>query len=339
MKLLNLFKRKTWIAAKAHWQFMEHVRHASAKQKENPQAAIAHYEDALQLASQLQFPSAKEEIANAYFQKATVHLFLFEHENTLNAINEAIKLTTHSARFFNMRGSIYLDQEQFELADADFQQAIELKQADLHIHYTNLGHSQLLQQKFEEAIQLFDQALKLQPSYTSAMYYSALYHLEFGNYEKALTQYNRALSNKEGNFYKTVKLLVFLQGEERFTKQFILPSLVHPKNIERLRQNTSILNQIKQIAYYTTKGNACIKQEHYQKAIDYYQKTLSIHSSLRYLYFCLGYCESQLGNYKKSNGYLSRAESLGYKDAREVINNNWMNNVSDLLLKAGATFE
>ena len=90
------------------------------------------------------------------------------------------------------RGSAYETKKQYDLAIADFSQAIKRK-PDFGVAYENRGHVFGMTGKYDDAIKDFDQALKLNPKSGFALGSRANAYTKKGQYQRAIQDYDAVL--------------------------------------------------------------------------------------------------------------------------------------------------
>ena len=105
---------------------------------------------------------------------------------------EAVRLEPNSFIPFALRAIVYAGKGEQELAIKDYDRAIELNpRADF---YNNRGNALRQTRAFDRAIADLDQAIKLEPNYSSAYWTRGLIYRDKGDKEKAAEDYKKALS-------------------------------------------------------------------------------------------------------------------------------------------------
>ena len=105
---------------------------------------------------------------------------------------EAVRLEPNSFVPFVLRGIAYAGKGEQELAIKDYDRAIELNpRADF---YNNRGNALRKTRAFDRAIADLDQAIKLEPNFSSAYWTRGLVYRDKGDKEKAADDYKKALS-------------------------------------------------------------------------------------------------------------------------------------------------
>lgn len=139
-------------------------------------------------------------LAKVYEHLAAVYFNAGDEAGVIDACTHIIALNpSHGMSYYN-RGSIYNNQEQFEKAIHDFNDAITLM-PDYSNAYNNRGLAYDRLGRYEEALSDFNYAIELEPS--AIIYYNrASLQYEKQNYTEAKNDYSKYLEldpdNKDG---------------------------------------------------------------------------------------------------------------------------------------------
>ncbi|BAY37673.1 tetratricopeptide repeat protein [Nostoc sp. NIES-2111] len=147
-----------------------------------PQRALEAIEKAIQ--SQPNNP-------NLYNEKSVVLNDLKGYTQAEAAINKAIDLSPRAAFFLN-RGYFYYEQKKWDLALADYTQALKIN-PQLALAYNNRGLLYKEPKKWDLALADYNQALKINPQYAEAYYNRGLVYYEQKKWELALADFTQAL--------------------------------------------------------------------------------------------------------------------------------------------------
>jgi tetratricopeptide (TPR) repeat protein len=131
------------------------------------------------------------ENALAYYWMAWSQRYRFR-EDALTSINTAIRLDRNDGNFYTLRGSMFLIDEKYHLAIADFDMAL---QVDPEQYYAMAYKALALETlgDLEGAVTLMRQAGPFEPTRGRIYYVRAALFREAGLYDKAIEQYQLAL--------------------------------------------------------------------------------------------------------------------------------------------------
>lgn len=113
-----------------------------------------------------------EYVVFAYATRGDVYLHL---EDTVKAVEDysaAIRANPDNSSLYEKRAQIYYEQDNYELADADYKKMIELKPGDV-MGYMGLGRNANAQERWTDAIKQFDYVTKLVNDYSSVYAFRA----------------------------------------------------------------------------------------------------------------------------------------------------------------------
>ncbi|MDB9318448.1 tetratricopeptide repeat protein, partial [Nodularia spumigena] len=149
---------------------------------------------------------------NLYNEKWGILYDLKRYVAAEAAINEAIKLSPRAA-FYHNRGILYSEQKKWELALADYNQALQIN-PEAALPYNNRAILYSEQKKWELALADYTKAIQINPEYAQAYYNRAILYYEQKKWELALADYNQAIQinpeygdayNNRGVLYKEQK--------------------------------------------------------------------------------------------------------------------------------------
>jgi len=128
---------------------------------------------------------------NLYNEKFGFLESLKQYIEAETAINKAIEINPRAA-FYNNRGVLYYKQKKWELALADYTQALKINPQYVDAYY-NRGLVYSKQEKWELALADYTQALKINPQYADAYINRGSFYYEQKKWELALANFNQAL--------------------------------------------------------------------------------------------------------------------------------------------------
>ena len=129
--------------------------------------------------------------ANLYNEKWMILLPLKRYQDAEIASTRSIKLNPRSS-FYSNRGFLYKEQGKFDLALADYNQAIKID-FNHAAAYNNRGNLYQEQGKLDLALDDYNQAIEIDSDYTDAYFNRGFLYQEQGKLDLALANYNRAI--------------------------------------------------------------------------------------------------------------------------------------------------
>ncbi len=122
------------------------------------------------------------------------HLTINKSDFTESKIlsNWALDLNEANAMAWNNRGIAYTEENEHQLADSDFKNALDLTQDSSNIFY-NYGRLKRNLKEYKEAMKLYSKAIELDPGIQKAYNDRGLLYFEMKLYEKGLFDLNKAI--------------------------------------------------------------------------------------------------------------------------------------------------
>ena len=117
-------------------------------------------------------------------------------EDTIKAVEDysaAIRANPDNSSLYEKRAQIYYEQDNYELADADYKKMIELKPGDV-MGYMGIGRNANAQERWTDAIKQFDYVTKLVNDYSSVYAFRAESYLGLKKWNEATDDLISALS-------------------------------------------------------------------------------------------------------------------------------------------------
>jgi len=113
-------------------------------------------------------------------------------ELALANFNQAIEINPDYADAYNNRGNVYANQKKWELALADFNKVISIN-SDEEFAYYNRGSIYYKQKNWELALADYNKAIQINPQYAQAYIVRGSIYYKQKNWELALADYNKAI--------------------------------------------------------------------------------------------------------------------------------------------------
>lgn len=217
-------------------------------------------------------------------------------------------------------GTTLIAQDKLDEAIACFQQAIALQPNDMEA-YKKLGHVFLKQGNLNAAIDAYQQALNLDPNYVEANYIDVYNNMGIilhrqGHLEGAIACYEQVL-NINPNYTEA-----YINLGNVFAEQNQL------KNVLACYQQALVLNP-NSIDIYVNLGNIFDEHNQPEKALDCYQQALALDPNATDIYVNLGVVLEDQGQYEKAIACYNQAIALDPNCALAHLNR------ALLLLRAG----
>ena len=149
----------------------------------------------------------------------------------------------------------------------------------------------------EKALECFEQALRIDPNYTSALIGQGNSYLKSGDKEKALSYFEKALSIKED-------LPLALSGKSICLQELNKKDEVNEIINKQIEENTQ------DFIPYLLKGNILKDEKKYEEAIDNYKKCIRNNKNCSEAYYNMALCEAELGQNESALKNLEEALKL-----------------------------
>ena len=123
----------------------------------------------------------------AHMKLSELYLYLKAYPSCLSEANEALKIDRNIAKAYFIKGFAYKETGDTSKAISSFQTAVEI-QSDYYDAYIQLGNIEAAR-KHKIALQYYNNALRLQPNSTEALYNRGLLFQNMGELDKAVIDY------------------------------------------------------------------------------------------------------------------------------------------------------
>jgi tetratricopeptide (TPR) repeat protein len=201
-----------------------------------------------------------------------------------------------SAEEWFQKGAALNKLKQYAEAIEAFDQAIRLNPNDAEAYY-NKGNALRELERYEEAIVAYDHAIRLNLNYASACYNKGNALRELERYEEAIVAYDHAirLNPKHADAYHNKGNA--LEKLERYKEAF----LAYDQAIQ-LNPNNALA--------YIAKGIARMDLGDYEGAIEAYDQAIRLNPKDAVAYYLKGFTLSKLKRYEEASAAFSKASSL-----------------------------
>ncbi len=237
-----------------------------------------------------------EYVVFAYATRGEIYLHL---EDTTKAIADyatAIKTNPENSSLYEKRAQIYFEQGRYALADADYKKMVELNPGDV-MGYMGLGRNANAQERWEEAIRLFDHVTKLASEYSSGFAFRAESYLGLKKWNEATNDLATALSL---GWDRKALYLVTVLKEPALTMM-----------VAKLRVQAAKSPNESRWPYVI--GSTYEHNKDYEKAIKAYEDANAKDAS-PVTFYRIAHCLSELGNFENALAELNKALNMDSTD-------------------------
>ena len=241
------------------------------------------------------------------FSKAMV---LAKKEDWVGLKNHSIRWTTATpldADAWYFLGDAYCELEQYAEAIEAYQQALRIKPEDAMV-WTNLGLAYADSGQIANAIKAYQQALRLNPEWAVAWRSLGGAYRESGQLSKAIEAYQRALRSSPE-----------WAGAWRSLGAAYIESDQFSKAIEACQQSVRLNPEY--AAAWQCLGFAYRRSGQFSKAIEAYQQALRIKPEDATLWYLLGSVYNKSGQKEQVMQIYRRLKTLDPAEAEEFFNN------------------
>lgn len=242
----------------------------------------------------------KEYMSMAHAIKSHVHYLLGEIDEAIEHLSQCIELQPEEADAYEQRAQLYYEQEQYELADKDYERLIELDRGNV-TGYMGLGRNATVQGRCNDAIKQFDYVVKMHSDYSSGYSFRAEAYIKKGEYTKAANDIVKALEINGDR--KAFYLLQDMADSAKIVMEAKLKAkALKNKSIPEWQEYLGVVNEY---------------AKDYPKAIEYYKKAMELYPSAydaKRIYVCY----EAMGNYSKALEYIDYAIEMDSTDVDDL---------------------
>lgn len=152
------------------------------------------------------------QIPSTHYNLACLYMRTGKRDDAMFEFEKAIQLSPKDAFVFDSYaelGAIYLSKKQFDKAMEMLKKAITGEVSKKEVVYQNLGYCCLFKNKLDEAISMYQEALKLNPNLAKPHMYLGHSYLRMGKKDKAIDEYKLYLKRAgESKEVEEIKALI-----------------------------------------------------------------------------------------------------------------------------------
>jgi tetratricopeptide (TPR) repeat protein len=246
---------------------------------------------------------------SAYLGLAEAYRKIDEDAKALEWFQRAVDLDKSRPAAYLYIGNLYLEQKDYKQAEEYYRKAIQI-QPNLYNGYWNLGWLYEMQENWEAAYQEYSKCVPLQPEL------EADFRLKLGNmklnqehWKPAEEEYFQVLRNWPDNPNVVNRIHILVEDmsqvpEQRRDAQRVLDELRAWKNRRGEDYEANYLNR---------SGNIYYSAQEYERAIDYYQRSLAIDDQNAVVWRNRGKAHRYLGQWDAARQAFQKAFEIDNK--------------------------
>lgn len=242
----------------------------------------------------------KEFMSMAHAIKSRVHYLLNEMDEAIKQLGKCIALLPEDPEAYEQRAQIYYEQQQYDLADKDYERLIELDKGGV-MGYMGIGRNAVAQGRYDDAIKQFDYVVKMHTDYSSGYSFRAEAYMKKGEYSKAADDIVKALDIDGDN------KAFYLMQEMADSAKMVMEAKLKAKSLKD--------NNNTQWQEYLGVVNESAKD--YTQAIEHYKKAMEMYPSA-YDAYRIYACYEKMGNYPMALEYIDYAIEMDSTDVGDL---------------------
>ena len=242
----------------------------------------------------------KEYMSMAHAIKSRVHYLLGEMDEAIEHLSQCIALQPEDADAYEQRAQLYYEQEQYELADKDYERLVELDKGGV-MGYMGIGRNAVAQERYDDAIKQFDYVVKMHSDYSSGYSFRAEAYMKKGEYIKAADDIVTALDIDSDN--KAFYLLQDMADSAKIVMEAKLKAkALKNKSVPKWQMYLGIVNE---------------QVKDFPQAIAYYKQAMELYPTAYYAYRIYS-CYEAMGNYAQALEYIDYAIEMDSTDVDDL---------------------
>lgn len=159
----------------------------------------------------------KVSMARAFVLRAQLYYDLDNAEAALNDYSKALKYNPNEELVYQQRAQLYYELGEYDLSDEDYKKLIYFNEGNPY-PYLCIGRNAAVQERYEDAIAIFDYILKLDKGYARAYTYRAQCYTALEKYSLAIDDIVTAIELRDTKIHNTLYELADLSLTELVAK-------------------------------------------------------------------------------------------------------------------------
>jgi tetratricopeptide (TPR) repeat protein len=220
---------------------------------------------------------------------------------TLNGLE-----SSENSMIFDLKGMIYNEKEDWELAEVNYRKAIDLDET-YELAILNLSMLKVQKGDLKTALALVNKVIATNPDFQKAYFYKATIYKKMGENEKALEEYK--LMEQQEDF---VSYEIFLNRAiaQKMSGDALSALSDMNKAIELKPQNADL---------YKLRGNIYVLLNNYFEAINDYTKAIELNNGFAEAYFNRGIANILAQNRTAACSDFEKSRDLGYEESEDKL--------------------
>ncbi|MCR4921596.1 MAG: retroviral-like aspartic protease family protein [Bacteroidaceae bacterium] len=251
-------------------------------------------------------------VAFTHATQAKVYYAMDETEKALGEVTKALKVEPKNEDYLSMRGGLLWEMDEYAKSNADYEKLIQLTPGATD-GYMGKGRNLLEMAQYDEAIELFTYASKLDSDLSQAYSFRASAYLSKGNNHAAAQDIVKSLEMDGNN-----RSFFIMQDANDTCYRELVVMMKMKANIPGAERD--------KWTYY--QGVLHQRQKHYHKAIESYKESAALEATAA-VYENIADCYDQLGNYPMALRYIDLAI------AQDSTDDGFIQSKADLLYNNG----
>jgi tetratricopeptide (TPR) repeat protein len=268
------------------------------------QYRLLYYEEAYSMDFQENEDLEVEPTENYLIHKTLDYLQNGDLVSALSVL-EDIKDSDNSM-IYDLKGIIYNEQENWELAEANYKKAIDFDET-YELAVLNLSMLKAQQGDLKMALSLVNQIIALNPDFKKSYFYKATIYKKMGENEKALKQYDLLEARED------------LVSYEVFLNRAIAQKMSGDALSALGDINKAIALKPQSATLYKVRGNIHILLNNYFESVNDYTKAIELNNEFAEAYFNRGIANILAQNRTEACLDFERSLALGYEDGAEKL--------------------
>lgn len=287
--------------------------------------------------------------AEAHYRVGACYFSLKKYEKAVEAYKQAIQVDPNFAYAYHGLGNAYDELDQYEEAITAYQHAIRINHSDFASR-TRLGFTYRMSGQHKKEIETYETIIKMKPNHEFGGTQNALgvAYNELGRYEEAikvLKQAVRVIPDDRDSWWWLADSYKELGETENAIKAYKQCVRITPDNTsalfllgcnqEKLGRHKESAETFKQLikvepddaSNHRFLGLAYHNLERYQEAIEAYKKGMTIDPNYSHSYTNLGHTYNTLGRYQEAMELYTQAINIDPNDALVYFVYNELGNV------------